>query len=257
MTANHNTTVQQQFDPQAVAYLHSAIHAQGPDLLRARAIVEQAAPARTWRLLDLGCGAGHLSFALAPLCAEVTAIDPSPGMLHTVTEAATRQGLNNITTVQALAEHLPLADARFDIVATRYSAHHWQDLPQALAEMRRVLRPGGLVLVIDIEGHEHPLVDTHLQAMELLRDRSHVRDHCPSEWAHLLTAAGFDEVQHQSWPSTLEFSAWVARMRTPDERVAMIRTLQREAPREVQDALSIQANGSFTVRTGLWWGRAV
>ena len=123
--------------------------------------------------------------------------------------------------------------------------------------MRRVVQPGGLVLVIDIEGHEDPLVDTHLQAMELLRDRSHVRDRSPSEWSRLLTAAGFGQVQHQSWPSTLAFSTWVARMRTPEQRVAMIRTMQSEAPREVQDALSIQADGSFTARTGLWWGLAV
>jgi hypothetical protein len=46
-------------------------------------------------------------------------------------------------------------------------------------------------------------------------------------------------------------------MRTPEQRVAMIRTMQSEAPREVQDALSIQADGSFTARTGLWWGLAV
>ncbi len=255
MTVSHSATVHHQFDPQAGAYLNSAIHAQGPDLQRAQEIVGQCA--RRSRLLDLGCGAGHLSFALAPLCEQVTAVDPSPGMLHTVAHAAVDKGLANITPVQAQAEHLPLADAGFDIVATRYSVHHWQDLPRALAEMRRVVQPGGLLLVIDIEGHEDPLVDTHLQAMELLRDRSHVRDRSPSEWARLLTAAGFGEVQHQSWPSTLAFNDWVARMRTPEQRVAMLRTLQREAPREVQEALSIQPDGSFTARTGLWWGRAV
>lgn len=251
---NHSSTVQAQFDPQAQAYLTSAIHAQGPDLVRARELVGLHAPQA--RVLDIGCGAGHLSFALATLAAEVVAVDPSEGMLRTVAQAATEKSLSNIRTVQAQAEQLPWADACFDVVATRYSAHHWLDLPRALADMRRVVRPGGWVLVIDIEGHEDALVDTHLQTLELLRDRSHVRDHSPSQWAPLLRAAGFDPLQHQSWPSTLEWDSWVTRMRTPAQGVAMIRTLQRDAPAEVQQALSIQPDGSFTVRTGLWWGRA-
>lgn len=253
MTPDHHSHVHAQFDPQAQAYLSSAIHAQGPDLVHAREVLGLHTPQA--RVLDIGCGAGHLSFALAPVAAHVVAADPSEGMLRTVAQAAADKGLNNITTVQALAEKLPFDAASFDAVVTRYSAHHWLDLPGALTEMRRVVRPGGLLLVIDIEGHEDALVDTHLQTLELLRDRSHVRDRSPSEWARLLKAAGLDALQHQSWPSTLEFDSWVTRMRTPEQRVAMIRSLQREAPAEVQAALTIQADGSFTPHTGLWWGR--
>src|SRR3546814_14404813 len=77
------------------------------------------------------------------------------------------------------------------------------------------------------------LVDTHLQAMEVLRDRSHIRDRTPSEWMRLLSAAKVTDVAHQSWPTRLEFGSWVARMRTSAERVAMIRTLQQEAPQEI------------------------
>src|SRR5690606_30359055 len=99
------------------------------------------------------------------------------------------------------------------------------------------------------------LVDTHLQAVELLRDRSHVRDRSPSEWGRLIADAGFSDIAHQNWITRLAFEPWVTRMRTSPERVAMIRAMQREAPAEVRQALAIEEDGSFSMKTGLWWAQ--
>ncbi|TAM83310.1 MAG: SAM-dependent methyltransferase [Candidimonas sp.] len=256
MPQTHSDHVHSQFDPQANAYLQSAVHASGPDLRRALELVSHAIPENRGSLLDIGCGAGHLSFALAPALERVVALDSSPHMLTTVTNEANARRLRNIATCRAAAERLPFAAHEFDVVATRYSAHHWRNLPAALGEMQRVVKPDGYVLIIDLEGEEDPLVDTHLQAMELLRDLSHVRDRAPSEWMRLLAAAGFTRVRHQSWPTRLEFHSWVTRMRTPADRVAVIRALQQQAANDVTTALAIEEDGSFTARTGLWWGRA-
>jgi ubiquinone/menaquinone biosynthesis C-methylase UbiE len=250
----HEQSVHDQFDPQAQAYLTSAVHAAGPDLARARHLVGQVAAADDVGL-DVGCGAGHLSFALASVLSRVVALDPSEGMLATVLEAAAGKGLANVYTQHGAAELLPFADASFDLVATRYSAHHWGGLDRAMREIRRVVRPGGHVLVIDTEGAASALVDTHLQAMELLRDRSHVRNRSESEWREQFRAVGIELLEYASWPTRLEFASWVARMRTPPATIATIRTLQREAPMEVRDALAIEADGSFTLQTGLYWGR--
>ncbi|HEX7386994.1 MAG TPA: methyltransferase domain-containing protein [Castellaniella sp.] len=252
---SHQQKIQTQFDPQAEAYLHSRVHSSGPDLLRAQEIIQELPGHAEKQLLDVGCGAGHLSFALAPWVKHVTATDPLPGMLDTVKKAAADRALRNVNTSMAVAERLPFKTAQFDIVATRYSAHHWENLPAALIEMRRVLKPGGLILIIDLQGDENPLVDTHLQTMELLRDPSHLRDRSPSEWARLLAAAGFAGIAHESWPTRLEFQPWVTRMRTPPKQVEVIRILQCEAPEEVQSALKFEEDGSFTATTGLWWGR--
>jgi ubiquinone/menaquinone biosynthesis C-methylase UbiE len=248
----HEQTVQSQFDSRAQAYLTSAVHATGPDLERAKALVAQAVPA-TSQALDLGCGSGHLSFALAPHVARMVALDPSPGMLTAVLQAALAKGLSQIEVCQASAEALPLEDRSFDLVCTRYSAHHWTRLDEAVRELARVLAPGGYALIIDTLGHEEPLVDTFMQSIELLRDPSHVRNRTVTEWRSLLRTAGLVELDRAQWPIRLEFASWVARMRTPADRAAVIRSLQEGAPREVRQALRVEADGSFAIQTGLFW----
>jgi ubiquinone/menaquinone biosynthesis C-methylase UbiE len=250
----HEQTVQSQFDPRANAYLTSAVHAAGPDLERAKVLIAQAVPA-TARALDIGCGAGHFSFALAPHVASMVAFDPSPSMLAAVSKAAAAKGLRQIETRQGSAESLPFMDCAFPLVCTRYSAHHWTRLEEAVREIARVLAPGGHALVIDTLGHEDPLVDTFMQSIELLRDPSHVRNRSQTQWGSLLQSAGLVERERAEWPIRLDFASWVERMRTLADRVAVIRSLQEGAPQEVREALVIEPDGSFTIRTGLFWLR--
>jgi ubiquinone/menaquinone biosynthesis C-methylase UbiE len=238
----HSESVERSFGPRAEAYLSSAVHAQGEDLAVLRALVAATPGAR---VLDLGCGGGHVSFAVAPVAAEVTACDLTPAMLQTVQAAAIDRGLANIRTRQASAEQLPFADASFDWVLSRYSAHHWRNVPQALAEARRVLHPAGRVCFIDVAGSSDPLLDTHLQAVELLRDPSHVRNYSPQEWLALFAAAGLPaKVTHQ-WRLPLEFASWVARIGTPEPRIAAIHTLWAAAPAEVREHYALEPDGSF------------
>lgn len=251
----HEQAVHDQFDARAQAYLGSSVHAQGPDLSHARALVATLGEGRSQEALDVGCGAGHLSFALAPGFRRVVALDPSPGMLATVARAAADRALPQIETCLGAAEALPFDEHRFDLVATRFSAHHWRALEAGLQEMGRVLKAGGRVLAIDSLGEENPLVDTHLQSIELLRDPSHVRNRSASQWLALLGAAGFVDIEQAQWPLRLEFASWVQRMRTPPGRAAVIRELQWGAAREVHDALAYEPDGSFTFRIGCFWAR--
>src|SRR5699024_6050348 len=100
-------------------------------------------------VLDLGCGGGHVSYAMAPHAGEVVAYDLSADMLAVVAGAAQDRGLKNIRTVEGRVESLPFPDGQFSLIASRYSAHHWSDPAAALAEAARVLAPGGVLCIID------------------------------------------------------------------------------------------------------------
>ncbi|WP_179401635.1 class I SAM-dependent methyltransferase [Burkholderia guangdongensis] len=238
----HHDQVADAFGSTAAAYLTSAVHATGADL-GALADAVRATPGAA--VLDLGCGAGHASFAVAPHARDVVAYDLAAPMLATVDAAAHERGLANIRTLQGPAERLPFAAGAFDWIVSRMSAHHWHDVPAALREMRRVLKPGGRVLMIDIAGHDHPLIDTHLQAVEVLRDASHVRNYRADEWLAMFGAAGFTAQVSARWRLPIGFDAWVARMRTPAERVNAIRSLWTQAPDEVRGHYAVQPDGSF------------
>jgi SAM-dependent methyltransferase len=239
---DHTSHVVDQFGAQASAYVASAVHAAGADLDRIGALIRGMPDAR---VLDLGCGGGHVAFAAAAAGASVTAYDLSDEMLAAVAAEAERRGLARIETRQGAAETLPFPDSAFDAVLTRYSAHHWRDVPAALAEARRVLKPDGLLVVCDIVSAEDPLLDTHLQAVELLRDPSHVRDYRVSEWHALLEAAGFAPGAAMASRPRMEFASWITRMRTPLPLVTAIRALQEAAPSEVRTHFQIEADGSF------------
>jgi ubiquinone/menaquinone biosynthesis C-methylase UbiE len=244
MTNTHQKQVLGQFDPVASAYLTSEAHARGEDLASA---ARWAGAFPTARVLDLGCGAGHLSFAVAPHVHALIAYDLSPGMLTLVAQTAAERGLRNIAVEKGAVESLPFDDAAFDLVCSRFSAHHWSDLPAALKEARRVLKPGGQLMMIDVAAPENPLIDTHLQAIELLRDPSHVRDYSPSEWRTALIAADLHPLETHAWPLRLGFDAWVTRMRTPQQNVDMIRVLLARAPQEVKAGLKLEGDCSFKV----------
>jgi len=103
------------------------------------------------RVLDVGCGSGQLAIALARRrqVRAVTGIDVSDTQLHLARENAERVGVNANFLVADAAE-LPFPDASFDVVVSTLSLHHWERPEQALREIRRVLAPGGSLLLLDL-----------------------------------------------------------------------------------------------------------
>jgi SAM-dependent methyltransferase len=236
--------VNTQFGAQAGAYLTSPVHAQGPDLDALAALVAGKNEAR---VLDLGCGGGHVSFAVAKEVREVVAYDLSAEMLAVVAQAARERGFGNLSTQQGVAEELPFAAASFDYVFSRYSAHHWRDLDLGVREASRVLKPGGTAAFVDTVAPARPLLDTFLQTVELLRDPSHVRDYSRAEWLAMIGRAGLNPHQASEHRVRLDMRSWLERMRTPPVQAEAIRALEAVMSESVTQHFAVEADGSFTI----------
>jgi ubiquinone/menaquinone biosynthesis C-methylase UbiE len=248
----HQALVGNQFGSQAAAYLSSAVHAQGADLDALAALVKDQGHSR--RVLDLGCGAGHVTFNVAAHARDVTAYDLSSEMLDVVARAAAERGLRNVVTRNGVAEQLPFANESFDYVLSRYSAHHWHDFDAALREVSRVLKPGGIAGFVDAVSPGAPLLDTYLQAVELLRDPSHVRNYSRAEWEAAMVRAGLRPASVTAFRVRLDFVSWVERMRTPKAQVEAIRALQVAISDGVTRHFDIGPDGSFTLDVGMFVG---
>ena len=242
MGRTHETVVTDQYGSRANAYVASAVHANGEDLDQVEALARRMPGARA---LDLGCGGGHVAYRMAPHVATVTAYDLTPAMLEAVATESSSRGLH-IRTQQGAAEALPFADASFDLVVSRFSAHHWRDLDAALRGVRRVLAPGGRALFMDSVSPGYPLLDTLLQTIELLRDPSHGRNYTAAEWHTALARSGFQVASTVARRLRLDFATWVARMNTPPTHVAAIRSLQQGASEAAKLHFGIEPDGS-------WW----
>ncbi len=231
--------VEQQFSRAAARYASSPVHG-GPDLAR---MLDAARLDGGERVLDLGCGPGHSSLAFAERAGEVVGLDLSASMLELAREEAQRRGLANARFERGDAERLPFGDAEFDVVASRYSAHHYPQPRRALGEAARVLRPGGVFVLLDSISPEDPAQDTFLNAIELVRDPSHVRNHRISEWRAMFAEAGFSAEVLRSWLLALDFEAWIERIGAPAGAAAQLRALFDGAPQEVRRAFAIGAEG--------------
>jgi ubiquinone/menaquinone biosynthesis C-methylase UbiE len=128
------------------------------------------APAGDERALDAGTGTGALAFALAPLVREVVAVDPVPELLAEGRRRAAE--FPNVRFVQGDATKLEFEAGEFDLAATLRTLHHVARPELVIAELTRVTRPGGRVLVVDQIGPADPLAALELTRFERARDPS-------------------------------------------------------------------------------------
>ena len=248
LKANTPQLVREQFAAVARNYAVSKVHAQGEDL---PVILQLAQLSGQERVLDAGCGPGPVTLKLAPHAKTVTSVDFTPSMLGVARESAAAQNLSNVEFQLSNLEDFEAPAASFDRIVTRYSAHHWPDPLKVLHRFRKAISPDGFLLLCDVMASEIPVLDTFLQAVEILRDPSHVRDHTAPQWQAMCRSAGFKSEIVYRWPLRLEFGPWVQRMATPLERISALIHLFDGAGADVKAAFDVAADYSFTVSCGI------
>ncbi|MDX6465202.1 MAG: hypothetical protein QOI27_242 [Gaiellaceae bacterium] len=139
----------------------------------AERVREFVRPAGDEHVLDAGTGAGALALALAPLVRDVVGVDPVPELLALGRERAVSFG--NVELLEGDATALPFPDGSFDLAATLRTLHHVAHPERVVAELARVTRPGGRVLVADQLGPVDPLEAIAVERFERARDPTHTR----------------------------------------------------------------------------------
>jgi SAM-dependent methyltransferase len=172
------------WDSRAEAYRESEAHREGPDL---DLLVQWASGATT--ALDVASGGGHVARRLREEGIRVVTVDPAPGMQ---------------ADVLAPAEHLPFADACFELVTCRVGAHHFADVAAGVGEMARVA--ADRVLVVD-----NLFMGESAEEADRLRDPSHVRNYTEAEWRDLFAGAGLVIEEARRVDKALRVGPWLER----------------------------------------------
>ena len=245
--------VQEQFGANATAYITSRPHARGASLARLQALV---AAQPDWLVLDVATAAGHTAFVFAPQVKHVWATDITAEMLTIARQQAQERGLANVTVEYADAEALPYADGRFHLITCRIAAHHFGDVAPFLRQAARVLRPGGLLALVDNIVPAGPAGD-YVNAFEKFRDPSHGRCLSLDEWRAAFAAEKLS-VQHvETLRKQLVFEQWAARHDATTRRFlrAMLTEVSGEAAQFLQPLTVEDNNMVFHLQEGIIIGQ--
>lgn len=217
-TPSHRERILDQFTRQAVPF------STAPGIKDERALellVEASGAGADDTVLDVACGPGLVVAAFARVVRRVTGIDVTPAMLARAQELTA--GLPNVTLQQGDVLPLPYAESSFSTVVSRFAFHHFPEPARVLAEMRRVCRPGGRVVVCDLTASDDPAKAAAFHRVEMLRDPSHVRALTLGELAALFPAVGLPAPVSTFYRLPFELEGLLARSFPRPEDVPAIR----------------------------------
>lgn len=242
MTEDAKKKVIEQFSKHANAYATSPSHGNEDDLNR---IVEWLKPQKSWRVLDIATGGGHVAKTLAPHVYQVVASDLTKDML--ISTRSFLNDLDNILYVIGDAENLPFLDDTFDAVTCRIAPHHFPDPKKFVQEASRVLKSGGTFLLIDNVAPEDRALAEYMNTFEKLRDPSHVRCLPVREWQQYLMESQLHEVKREVRKKTYDFPVWVRRTADREEQIQNVESFILGGTDKLRNYYRVQLSGNKIV----------
>jgi SAM-dependent methyltransferase len=200
-------------------------------------VVELAAPAADDAVVDVGCGVGSMSFALAPLVASIEAIDDRGDAIDEARRLTVEVGVDNVRFASGDLYQLPYPEATFDLAVCRNAIHRIAEPAAALREMARILTPQGRIVVYDTVVTAAD--DRYLNELARLADSTH-RRHCRrDEYLAQFAQAGLAVVEERSDRRTVDLGYWLEAMAVDADRAGLIRMRLQELPIKVQTAIDL------------------
>ena len=221
----HNDIIREAFTAQATAFAANPWISDEEFLQR---LVAAAHLNGSERVLDVATGPGYVAEAFAKTAGEVIGVDLTEAMLTIAAERTRQRGIRNVSFRVADVRNLPFEPDQFDVVVCRFAVHHFELPAQVLAEMVRVCRTSGTILVEDMFASEHPDRAAYQDRFEFLRDPSHVRALPLSALLALLRDAGLEIDEITMNERSPEVDRWLATSQSPPERAAEVRRMLEE-----------------------------
>ena len=186
------------------------------------------------RWVETACGPGLIARAMASRVGSVVGIDLTPTMIDKAHADAAEAGVGNVTFEVGDATSLDLPDDSLDGAITRFSLHHIPGPVRVLEEMRRVVKPGGYVVVSDFVTDDDGASAAWQEQIERLRDPSHWALLTPSRIAALGERVGLEPDQERIVPFEIDFEEWLHRGSGGPANAELIERLRAEAPPQAE-----------------------
>lgn len=213
MRSVNQAQIQQAFTGQAVGFESERMSFTKKDYLAF--VVQKIAPTKADAVLEVAAGTCACGRALASRAGHVVCLDMTPAMLAVGKAEAEKAQLDAMTFVLGDAAALPFLDASFTVVLSRLAFHHFPDAALPFAEMVRMLKPGGKLVLIDMEAPPESQRETR-DILERLRDPSHVRNLSRDEMLALYAWHGLAVTCCETAPIPVDLQNWLALTGTPE-----------------------------------------
>ncbi|HEY0392650.1 MAG TPA: methyltransferase domain-containing protein [Solirubrobacterales bacterium] len=245
----YEDSVREEFTRQSRSFGSSAAMTSAQTL---GALIELAPEDRRSRWIDVACGPGVISRAMAARVGSVVAVDLTPAMVEEAGRRAREEGIGNVSFAVGDATALDFADASFDGAITRLSLHHIPAPGRVVAEMARVVRPGGRIVVSDIAADEDGEAAAWREEIERLRDPSHWACQTPERLRRMGAAAGLVVEHEESARVDIDFDEWLARGSGGRAAAGLVARLVDEQPAGAQSFRVLDGEGGRRLQQDYW-----
>lgn len=200
-------------------------------------VVDLLNPAHGAHILDLATHHGDTAIALAQAGCVVTAIDSSEKAIHKCHEILLEKNISNVTALVMDAENLTFGDRKFDGATCRMAMHHFDDVPEALKQIAKILKENAPVIIGDAISPDNRALGDFLMKIGRLRDETFKTLFTVDDWKKLLEENGLRLVDYKLTKDTRDATRWLERSPLSDEQKERIHRAFVDSTQEAKDYL--------------------
>lgn len=226
-TDSHSTSIRDEFARQADSFARSPTMSMAETLGVLVDLVPEDPDAR-W--VEIACGPGLIARAIAPWVGSVVGLDLTPAMVDKARADADAAGVGNVDFEVGDATALDFADDSFDGAITRFSLHHIPAPVRVLDEMKRVVKPGGHIVLSDFVTDDDAVGAAWQEGIERLRDPSHWALLTPTRIAAMAERIGLEADLDCVVPFEIDYGEWLGRGSGGTANAELIERLLGEKP---------------------------